>query len=253
MCPVLVVCLGLHQRCLDGGQRFVQVTFVSTFERAVLSMKRSTLVFYVAVLSAFFPFVLSAQTPPANHKPVLVSYSPRTIETHLPNVTYKFLVVAHDPDGDTLIYSWKVDRVLVQSSRDSTYTMMYTDPLKPPHGLACVFSEPGGLKDSITWSFDYLAVPGDPGSIAVRCALEQNYPNPFNPSTTIRYELPQAVTVSLKIFNALGELVATLVDEHKAAGFYQVQWNALNVPSGIYFYRLHAGEYSETRKLLLIK
>ena len=83
--------------------------------------------------------------------------------------------------------------------------------------------------------------------------LGQNYPNPFNPSTTIRYELPRAATVSLKIFNMLGQLVATLVDEHKAAGFYQVQWNASNVPSGVYFYRLQAGVYSATRKLLLTK
>ncbi len=83
-------------------------------------------------------------------------------------------------------------------------------------------------------------------------SLEQNYPNPFNPSTTIHYELPKASTVSLKIFNALGQLVTTLVDEKKEPGYYAVRWKA-NVPSGIYFYRLQAGGYVETKKMILAK
>jgi hypothetical protein len=83
-------------------------------------------------------------------------------------------------------------------------------------------------------------------------ALNQNYPNPFNPSTTISYSLPKAAIVSLRIFNALGQEVATLVNEQKEAGYYQVQWNA-NVSSGIYFYRLQAGEYVETKKMILLK
>ena len=83
--------------------------------------------------------------------------------------------------------------------------------------------------------------------------LEQNYPNPFNPSTTISYELPRASTVSLKIFNTLGQEIATLVNEGKEAGYYQAVWNASNVPSGIYFYRLQAGEFVETKKAILLK
>jgi hypothetical protein len=78
------------------------------------------------------------------------------------------------------------------------------------------------------------------------------YPNPFNPSTTILYELPRASVVSLGIFNVLGQEVASLVNERKAAGSYQVHWTA-NAPSGIYFYRLQAGEFVETRKMILLK
>ena len=85
-----------------------------------------------------------------------------------------------------------------------------------------------------------------------RYALEQNYPNPFNPSTTIRYELPREAVVSLKIFNTLGQLVATLVDEKENAGYHQAQWNA-NVASDIYFYRLQVGKFVETKKMILLK
>ncbi len=82
--------------------------------------------------------------------------------------------------------------------------------------------------------------------------LAQNYPNPFNASTTIRYELPRASSASLKIFNVLGQLVATLVNEDMSMGTFRVQWSA-NVPSGIYFYRLRAGEYVETKKMILLR
>jgi outer membrane protein assembly factor BamB len=81
----------------------------------------------------------------------------------------------------------------------------------------------------------------------------ENYPNPFNPTTTIRYELAMSSSVSLKIFNILGQDIATLVDGQKVAGSYTVQWNASNVPGGIYFYRLKAGEFVETKKMMLLR
>jgi photosystem II stability/assembly factor-like uncharacterized protein len=82
--------------------------------------------------------------------------------------------------------------------------------------------------------------------------LAQNFPNPFNATTTIRYELPRASTVSLKIFNVLGQLVETLVNESKGSGSFRVQWNA-SVPSGVYFCRMQAGTFTGTKKLLLLK
>jgi len=83
--------------------------------------------------------------------------------------------------------------------------------------------------------------------------LYQNYPNPFNPSTTIRYELPKASYVTLKIYNVLGQEVATLVNEEKPAGNYEVNFNASNLSSGVYFYKIKAGSYVETKKMNLIK
>jgi hypothetical protein len=91
------------------------------------------------------------------------------------------------------------------------------------------------------------------GEMPSRFILSQNYPNPFNPSTTINFALPKSGQVELKIYNTLGQEVASLINEEKSAGTYSAQWNAGNVASGVYFYQLKAGEYSDTKKLLLIK
>ncbi len=83
--------------------------------------------------------------------------------------------------------------------------------------------------------------------------LAQNFPNPFNPVTAISFSLPTSVKVKLEIFNALGQKVATLVNGKLSAGNHTTTWNAANMPSGIYFYKLEAGNFSQTRKMLLAK
>ncbi|MEW6062061.1 MAG: lamin tail domain-containing protein, partial [Bacteroidota bacterium] len=91
-------------------------------------------------------------------------------------------------------------------------------------------------------------------------SMGQNYPNPFNPQTTLRYGVPQTSRVKLQIFNTLGQVVATLVNEQKDAGYYETNWNAANYPSGVYFYRIEANatenptnRFVETKKMLLLK
>ena len=83
--------------------------------------------------------------------------------------------------------------------------------------------------------------------------LSQNYPNPFNNLTIISYQIPVADDVCLKVYNILGKEIATLVDEHKAAGKYEAEFDASAFPSGIYFYQLEAGEFTSTNKMILIK
>lgn len=83
--------------------------------------------------------------------------------------------------------------------------------------------------------------------------LHQNYPNPFNPSTAIEFDLPKTSEVSLKVFNILGEEVITLVSDRLSAGSYSYKWDASNLASGIYLYRLKAGDYVETRKMILMR
>jgi len=84
-------------------------------------------------------------------------------------------------------------------------------------------------------------------------ALDQNYPNPFNPNTTINYTIQEAGNVNLSIFNLMGQKVVTLVDETKGAGMYNTRWNASNVASGMYYYRLESNGNSITKKMTLIK
>ncbi len=83
--------------------------------------------------------------------------------------------------------------------------------------------------------------------------LEQNYPNPFNPVTSLRYQLPQDVHVMLAIFDISGQQVARLVDENQSAGWHSVKWNAAGMPSGVYFARIVAGEFSDVKQMMLVK
>ncbi len=84
-------------------------------------------------------------------------------------------------------------------------------------------------------------------------ALEQNYPNPFNPSTSIRFNLPQAGHVTLTIYDLFGRAVATVVNGQTPAGSHEVAFDARGLASGFYVYRLHAGRFSETKTMTLIK
>jgi hypothetical protein len=84
-------------------------------------------------------------------------------------------------------------------------------------------------------------------------ALIQNYPNPFNPTTKINWQIPSSNLVSLKIYDVLGRVVATLVDEYKTAGKYESEFSAVDLPGGVYFYSLHTANFVETKKMILIK
>ena len=84
-------------------------------------------------------------------------------------------------------------------------------------------------------------------------SLEQNFPNPFNPTTTISFDLPERSKVQLRIYNILGEEVKDLINEERNAGHYEYHWNASGLASGVYFYRLKAGNFVETKKLILLR
>ena len=92
-----------------------------------------------------------------------------------------------------------------------------------------------------------------PGSLPPKYSLWQNYPNPFNPATKITYSLPRLSKVEIRIYDILGKKVRTLVNEEKPAGTYEINWQAANLPSGVYFYQLIAGTYVQTKKMILLK
>ena len=123
-----------------------------------------------------------------------------------------------------------------------------------------------GNEASGTWSFDVsgtvcsanwgpitVSVEDAGDGIPERFILAQNYPNPFNPTTTIQFALPRAIHVSMKVYNALGLEVATLLDEHLPPGQYKTAWNAADFAGGVYVYRIQAGDFLETKKLILLK
>lgn len=110
---------------------------------------------------------------------------------------------------------------------------------------ACVFRRP--LSELIT------GVQPISSEIPVGFSLSQNYPNPFNPTTKIRFAFPKSSFAKLVIYDALGREMETVVNEQLDAGTYEADWNASNYPSGVYYYKLIAGNYIETRKMILVK
>ena len=97
-----------------------------------------------------------------------------------------------------------------------------------------------------------VGVDGE-GNVVHKFELQQNYPNPFNPTTTIKFSIPKSGVVTLKVFNLLGQEVATLINEEMNAGSYKVNFDASKLGSGVYFYKLQTGNHSATRKMLLLK
>jgi hypothetical protein len=130
----------------------------------------------------------------------------------------------------------------VTASKQLTITdtlFLRAGTLKGPYTARVTVTGGTGVEDNAPLPRDY--------------SLSQNYPNPFNPSTAISYQLPAKSFVSLKVFDMLGREVATLVNEVKTAGTYSTTWNASGFGSGIYFCKMQAGSFSETKKLVLMK
>ncbi|MDP2365868.1 MAG: T9SS type A sorting domain-containing protein [Ignavibacteria bacterium] len=122
---------------------------------------------------------------------------------------------------------------------------------------ACFHSPPTQARPQIGYATSPVTVgvesPENEREIPTQFRLFQNYPNPFNPSTKLSYSITQSGLVALKVFDVLGTEIETLINEEKPLGTYELNWNAANLPSGVYFYRLQAGSFGQTRKMLLLK
>ncbi len=178
-----------------------------------------------------------------------------------PGTTNHGEIFVTDGSGDT--------RVELQDGNHHYENMwdaaLANDPSNIFVGLGAKFSEVRGI---LYYSFSYYKlaprkdddfvgfvtdVQENNSSTPKSYELSQNYPNPFNPSTVITYSIPNESSVSLKIYNLIGQEVKTLVDENKVPGTYNVNFNASNLSSGIYFYILRAGNYYQVKKMMLIK
>ena len=192
-----------------------------------------------------------------NHKPVMSSRTPATVSQISRNVATTFTVNATDPDGNTLTFAWKVNGV-AESATGNTLTKTFTDGHNTAKTVTATFSDPGGLKDSTTWSFTITPVKGDVIQ-PTEFALGQNYPNPFNPTTTMTYALPKEAQVTFEIYNMLGVRIRTLLaGQTKSAGFYTMTWDGKDdaghsMSSGIYLYRINAGSFISSKKMTLLK
>jgi hypothetical protein len=100
---------------------------------------------------------------------------------------------------------------------------------------------------------DFTDVMEDVNNLPVEFKLSQNYPNPFNPGTVISYSIPSSSNIKLIVYNTMGQTIRILENGFKSAGIYSINFNASNLPSGIYFYRLEAEHFSQVKKMILIK
>jgi N-acetylneuraminic acid mutarotase len=161
-------------------------------------------------------------------------------------------VEQYDPVTDTWVT--KTDLPIARSCLSACtvnrkiYAIGGTDKTHPCPALSTVL-EYDVESDTTTATTVRSNAVGNPSSFK----LFQNYPNPFNPSTTIRFSIPKSCFVSLKIYDLLGKEITTLINGKKSSGEYAVDWNGKGLPSGMYLYQLKAGEFAETRKLILQK
>jgi len=158
------------------------------------------------------------------------------------------LYVSSLNNGDIFIVS---NNGLTDTTFNTGYTGFLTGALYAVDSLLFLSTDESGLWQCIidTGVSGVLRVKALPGNFQ----LQQNYPNPFNPTTQIIYTLPKASPVTLTVYEILGRQIATLVNGKNEPGDHSVSWNALNVPSGVYFYRIVSGNYMQTKKMVLMK
>ena len=175
-------------------------------------------------------------------------------------VTYT-ATVSPSPSPGTITFNWTPSNVKTFTGAPDSITLNSVVSATVPYQnytVTVTAAENGGPRTHTrTWTLtvaNIIGISNNGGEVPVIYALGQNYPNPFNPSTVIDYSLPKQSVVNLKVYDVLGQDVATLVNnEFKQAGVYDVTFNASNLPSGVYYYRLTAGEYTDVRKMILVK
>jgi len=135
--------------------------------------------------------------------------------------------------------------VKAEAEAKFTFDVNRNTPINKKDTIDFMISNPDGIMMTKQFIFSYTGPK--------EFKLEQNFPNPFNPTTTIQYQLPQDAKVTLKVYDILGSEVATLINEEQDAGYKEVPFKGNNIASGMYVYRLQAGDFISTKKMMLVK
>ena len=154
-----------------------------------------------------------------------------------------------DPEGGIVAWLW--DFGDGNTSREQNPIHVYR--ASGTYDASLTVMDTAGATDTFEFQVVVIVLSVDVGELPTSFAMHQNYPNPFNPTTTIRFDLPVDSHVTLRVYDALGQLITTLVNDTRPAGSHTVQFQAQNLSSGIYLYRIEAGSYSAVRSLTLIK
>jgi len=164
---------------------------------------------------------------------------------------FNLILWAADPDSGTAATFTDNDGNFVFYVSDKISDYMIN--LNVPDGFDynVVTAHPGD--SDVLINLTLTDIPENDQNNPIEYSLEQNYPNPFNPATTISYSIPVPGLVQVKVFNIIGKEITTLVNEQKQPGEYNVEFNADELPSGVYLYRLQAGDFVKTEKMILLK
>ena len=147
-----------------------------------------------------------------------------------------------------------MEDLLGLSKRTWRTTLFFSDTVNlPTHDTLFIYTNKGLSVFDTIHVFNITTAVGPYSTIPTSYRLEQNYPNPFNPATHFEFQVPNRDLVTLKVYDMLGREVATILNEVKPTGIYNIPWNANGLASGVYFYQLKAGAYVETKKLVLLR
>ena len=162
--------------------------------------------------------------------------------------------------GDTVI--WRNDQGFHSVEADdgsfssgdpasAPWTFKHVFMAKGVNPYFCIVHELLGMTGVVT-VMDPVSV-SDQNLVVSKFELEQNYPNPFNPSTVIKYQMAEKSNVTLTVYNSIGRKISTLLNEVKPKGTFTIEFDGSNLPSGIYYFRLQAGTFTDTKKMVLMK